>query len=268
MRFFAVFSVFAVLVLAGCGSEEPLAPLPEGVQTLSGVLLPADISLIRRGSHVLRQNGQDVYYVESSVVNLRSYENALVTLRGVLARNVDSNHLPVLVAESLVDFERNTTEVTFDDFSFIATVPRAWSSVRRGQSTVLVGDDGIAVVTISWMDAAALEEGSATVIASKPARRLRNGSIETIRLPVNDQALQLRFAPESDDPELRDKWDQFLSSIHIISTSSSSSASSRPRTGTGSQFIPCGGPAGILCPSGSYCAITDFEENIGVCRGL
>jgi hypothetical protein len=35
-------------------------------------------------------------------------------------------------------------------------------------------------------------------------------------------------------------------------------------SGSGS-LMACGGPAGILCPAGSYCAVTDRVNDIGVC---
>jgi hypothetical protein len=63
-----------------------------------------------------------------------------------------------------------------------------------------------------------------------------------------------------------------LKSIIFTNTSSSGSGTVKV-TGTGTGVgpaatpgSPCGGVAGILCPSGSYCAISDQVLGIGVCR--
>jgi hypothetical protein len=60
--------------------------------------------------------------------------------------------------------------------------------------------------------------------------------------------------------------------IRGLRFSSSSSATAVYQGGSGAVTsvagIPCGGAAGILCPSGQYCEITDSASNIGRCRAV
>jgi len=89
----AAFAVALVLVLALHRS----APLPQGVQTLTGVFRPAELSRVRRGTHTFEQDGRVLYYAESNVVNLRRYEGKEVVASGTLEANTDSRSLPVLI---------------------------------------------------------------------------------------------------------------------------------------------------------------------------
>ena len=80
----------AVAVLCTACAREELPPLPEGIQTIEGLLKPAGLSTIRRGTHVIEIDGEDTYYAESTVVPLRTYQGKHVTLRGTLEHNVDA----------------------------------------------------------------------------------------------------------------------------------------------------------------------------------
>ena len=75
LRRFAVLAVFAAVlaVLPACDRSPDEPGLPTGPQILTGTLLPTEISLSRRGTHLFRlQNSLDAYYAESAEVNLRS----------------------------------------------------------------------------------------------------------------------------------------------------------------------------------------------------
>jgi hypothetical protein len=128
---------------------------------MTGVLLPAPLSTLRRGTHQLMEGGETLTFVESFTVNLRSFEGKRVMVRGTFEPNSDPSLLPVLVAKEVVT----------------------------------IGEDREA--------------------------------------------------------------------------SSSSSSSSTAQTGSGAIIgKPCGGTAGILCPPGEYCEISNFKENIGRCRKI
>jgi hypothetical protein len=60
---------------------------------------------------------------------------------------------------------------------------------------------------------------------------------------------------------------RFLQSV-IFQKKSSSSAATTMSGSNASAGIPCGGTAGILCPAGQYCEITDSATNIGRCRSV
>ena len=89
------------LLLVSCGDGNELSPLPEGEQTVTGILELTELSFVRRGTHMLYMDGVPVYYVESKVVNLSAHEGKSVELTGTLERNTDKNDIPVLVVTSL-----------------------------------------------------------------------------------------------------------------------------------------------------------------------
>lgn len=98
IRSLAGIGLVALLVLASCSTREERPVLPEGEQTVEGILEPVELSLVRRGTHLLTQNGDGVFYVESSAVSLREFEGMKVSVRGLLSENADTSFLPVLTA--------------------------------------------------------------------------------------------------------------------------------------------------------------------------
>ena len=99
-RLFVATSILFCIVLSAC--QKPIEPtLPLGPQTLTGSLSPVELSLTRRGTHIIRKNGDDIAYVESSTLNLRSFEGMDVTVDGTLERNTTAAALPVLVAKNI-----------------------------------------------------------------------------------------------------------------------------------------------------------------------
>jgi hypothetical protein len=117
-----------------------------------------------------------------------------------------------------------------------------------------------------------------------------------LRLYASDpkaNVLTFLFTPSEEALNLPDAWDAMKDDVlHSVtftggssssSLSSDASRSSLPSSlssdGTSSQAegsssfgsaqgIPCGGEAGILCPAGFYCEITDVEANVGRCKTL
>lgn len=271
MRFLSGLFLVAVL-LASCGSGSATAPLPDGVQTLSGVLLPAELSLVRRGTHVLVQGGVETYFVESPVVTLRHYEKRLVTLRGTLEPNVDEKFLPLLVVDSVVDVESTTRDWGIRQIDLSLTTPLTWQQRNEdGHVQFFVGELDRPVLTLDEQNVP--EEfplGESIVVDGHPAVRIvneQNGDQAVYVLRGNTMVTFL-FTPR-DYPErdiLREEWLSVLSSVKFLSRDSTIERS----MGTGStrSGTPCGGPAGVLCPEGFYCEVTDMEADIGVCQPL
>lgn len=272
MRVLSGFLVFSVLFLAGCG-REPLPVLPEGVQTLSGVLLPAELSLVRRGTHVLMHEGKEQYFVESSLVVLRNYEQRMVTLRGVLEPNVEPKLLPVLVVDSVVDVEETTRDWRIDPLSLTLSAPRDWEKSTGStevQFTAVGSPDPVLTISKDPLPAE-VPFGESLVIDGRPAVRIINEQTGTQAVYVlrEDHMLTLLFTPRgrADAEQLREGWLLLLSSLSL-DASSSSASSSQAGTGSTAAGTPCGGPAGVLCPPGYYCEVSDTVEDIGVCERL
>ena len=264
------------LLLVSCGNQHVFPPLPKGEQKVSGILKSAPLSAIRRGSHLLEQEGVDVYYAESALVNLSTYQGKRVTLHGTLENNVDPSYLPVLVVTSVADVEETSKEHSFADLGLKFDTPVTWKQSKEKEKYVfrIDGDAPTAEAVLSlWRDpTASLPDGGVPIVVDTlRATRLIDelSGAELVAIKQADGAIFLRFAPGKrvDSDKLKQDFMTLLTTVAFGRQGSSSSAAG---TGSGSPLpppgIPCGGTAGILCPAGSYCDITDVAQNIGHCR--
>jgi len=268
-RFLALSLVPLCLFLVSCG-EKPLTPppLPQGEQTVTGLLLSTEITLLRRGTHVLKKDGKDFCLVESQIVNLRSFENKDVEMKGTFEYNSDPLLLPVLVVREVKLTEQDTKEVPVYSLGFSCRTSSAWAkseSAGKVQFT-LSGNTG-PLVTVQKMKGTLLPAGAPFLIDGKHAIRTVDAmtNAESVSLINGEDIITFSFTPVSrPSDELKAQWSSFLDSVHFSDGDMSSSASSV--ISTSDDGTPCGGTAGILCPAGEYCAITDVKENIGKCR--
>lgn len=257
----------SLLLVVGCGEEPaPPPPLPTGVQTMTGVLLSTELSVTKRGTHVLRVAGKPVCFVESTIVNLRSFEGKEVQLHGTFAYNTDPLLLPVLVVTSATPIEQETRNLPLPSLGITCTIPTDWGMTTQGSAILfLPANATIPLVSVKREKGSTLPSGAPFLLAGKHGVRTTNANTgeETIAVLAEDTVLTFHWFPPLKNPsdELRAQWSAFLASIRF----SESSSSRAPSTGSG-VGMPCGGTAGILCPSGEFCAIEDVEENIGHCR--
>ncbi len=254
-------------LLNGC-TKEPEVVLPTGPQTLSGALSPVDLSLTRRGTDVLRQNGRDVYYVESSVVNLRSFEGMDVTITGTLEINSDPKALPVLVATDVRRIEQPSHPWSVPALKLTFSAPLAWNGE--------VFDDGIKftetgsispLLTIYKSSFSTLPTGTPLVVGGQRAVRVMTASGTVVYIQNGSQIVAITIDQTLNDPAKKEPVQSVLQLLKTIVFTSN--ASSTLSSGSGSlSGTPCGGPAGILCEQGSYCAVTDTTIGSGICRPL
>jgi len=90
-----------------------------------------------------------------------------------------------------------------------------------------------------------------------------------VYLERGERMLTFSFAPgDHEHPDkLREEWLNMLNSV--VLNNKRGAVPTTPSTGTGGVGgMPCGGTAGILCPTGFYCDVTHLEENVGVCRRM
>lgn len=292
------------VLATSCGRREP-QPIPVGVQTFTGVLLPTDISLTRRGTHLLKIGQEILYYVESPTINLRSYEGRLVAVRGQMERNVDPMEYPVLVADHIQKvLDASLREWKAPHVGLSMQIPIEWSAVNDTRGVKLfLSKSGSLIVDIFPEKLANLPYDFRTAQLKTPdlsvdVSPILIGSTRAVRMltpRTGDQRISfvheshiLSSMPDKQaesyydvltfvyTPERNSDGDldtKFLSIIHSLTFSkavSNTSASSAPSSdGAGMvEGTPCGGPAGILCGLGEYCEVTDLETNIGKCRKL
>lgn len=124
-----------LLLLFGCGQKVMVFPIPQGDIEIRGVLFPAEISPVRRGSFLLSQEGHALYYVESPTVHLRRFVGRELLFRGVVEPNSDPKSLPVLVVREVYGDDASSS---FSSSSLSLTIsPASYSG-----STLPCGGEG------------------------------------------------------------------------------------------------------------------------------
>lgn len=286
---------FAVL-LASCKPQA--TPLPQGEQTLNGELKPIEFSVVRRGTHLLLEDGKPSYYVESPSVNLFDHEGVPVTLVGTLQPNTDPALPAVLVVSRLTDTNDDLVEKKLPGLDVAISVPSAWRlSTQDGAAAFFTEESAVAALTVTRQQVGSLPFSWRNVpfkrdvvelfpdpILGKQVIVYRDAKRNLQTLYVEDSADATRiyafaFSREvlGDAAEIDELIRKIAESIKRSSavqsgsgvTASGAAASVQPRMGTGGKLgSPCGGTAGILCPDGSYCNITDTTNNVGRCEKL
>ncbi len=268
-RLFTVVPLLLMIFLAAC-TNTPLQVLPSGEQTLSGILRPAELSAVRRGSHLLEQDGVNVYYIESTLVNLREYQGKRVTLRGFITYNTNPEDLPVFSATSVVDVEDTMKEHVLQKVNVRLSTPVHWILKENGGRYDFFLDELTSDPIFSvWEEGTELPDGGVPIVvdatrATRLIDDLSGTQIVAVKRPAS--ILQLRFSPGTrlTGQRLQEDFIEVLHSIDLLTEQSSSLQFS----GTGALGLPCGGSAGILCSPDSFCDIQDVIENIGRCRKL
>jgi hypothetical protein len=290
---------FSLLAFAGC-TKQTAQLIPSGPQVVVGVVKPAEISITRRGTHLLFDHDTPVYYLESTTVNLRMFEGREVEVHGTVEANTTPSDLPVLVVSSIVGGQSTATRSWMVPAMGISlSTPPEWVGKIITDSAVFTSSGSTRpILTVFFEgDSHLLSLGASSSVPQgidistlslsfrsvMRARNLQTGSERTqIDLrpystdPTRD-VLTLLFTPTDEaqvDPEA---WETLkMDIIHSVtfSTDSSSSNSSvasnssvpaPPLSGSGAG-MPCGGVAGILCPKGYFCEITDTTANSGNCQ--
>ena len=267
-----IFGSLTALLTACAPKTPPPVELPIGVQTMTGTLLPAEITTLRRGSHLLvDKEGQRLCFVESTTINLRSFEGKTVVIRGVLEPDTDATYLPILVTQDVTATEQDMHALSLPAFGLTGSIPRTWlDAIQKDSTVLLVEGSSVPLVTITLKKQTPLPATGAPfqISGHHATRAVTPGTQEeTTSVERGDDLIVLTFSPPPGDAAnaelLRAQWGGFLTSLAFTDASGSQSSSAQSEQVAGT---PCGGTAGILCPSGQYCAITDMKENIGHCR--
>lgn len=289
----SLFLIALTLSLAGCWKQPPPS-LPRGEQTVTGVIEPAALSITRRGTHVLVTEGEQRYYLESSTVSLGTYEGRQATLTGTLQYNTDPADLPVLVVTGIEAANTGMRTWDIDALELSIATPREWKGkIVSDEAQFTASGSASPILTLFREGRDALQNSSSSVrgvdistlrIGMRSAVRMRNNETgrEKVQIDLGPRSidpenvvLTLLFTPSDERTNDPEAWDalttDILRSIRIKGESSSGGPSSSgsssplpPVTGSGAGK-PCGGAAGILCPQGFYCSVTDLQENAGWC---
>lgn len=240
-----------------------------------------------------------IAYAESSTVNLRAIERLEVEFEGILERNTDPKEAPVFVVQKVLSGGAEQMRPwTIPALNLTVSLPKSWKgSIKGGSASFTASGFTAPVLSITTKKIAASslqplygplavsaaaeevlvvglrkatvdsdEASEAWVVRVHPSS---GGTAETIftfalrpAVPVASQVILYRNIL---------KTVTFTASPSVSSRSASSalparsSASSVAGSRAEGEGAACGGVAGILCPRGLYCKITDPVSESGVC---
>lgn len=281
-----------VLTLAACGSE-PSFPL--GHQKAEGIISRVPLSLTRRGTHILRNatTGEDIVYLESTLVNLGRLEGKNVQIDGIVEPNTERRELPVLVvAEVLRGGDDALKAWSISSLKLTIQLPDTWQgTIKNEEAAALFSFSGavrpileirslktdtlpFTFRTLSAASGSALKITPLIVGLQKAAGVLDETNhtwtayISSPSVTDGSEVLTLAFALSEEDPipQQVERIQRFMRTLKFTEVARSSAAA---MTGTGSALgQPCGGVAGILCPTGFYCSVEDKVSNTGHCKQI
>ncbi|MFA5799479.1 MAG: hypothetical protein WC840_00800 [Candidatus Peribacteraceae bacterium] len=273
----------ALTVLSACTRGSPPEPVKTGPASATGTLIPAEVSLTRRGSHALVAGGKTQFFLESKKENLQEFEGQTVFVSGNLEPNFRPEDLPVLVVEYL---RASRGQEPLHDWDVPALnlrirAPETWgATIEKGVvSFTLLGEE-TPLLIISLTSSGSLPSGAPIFVAGRRGVRTtpEKGTLQDVYFADKDVSIRFHFDVSrqrsvqrvEEGQILLTQFENLLASASFLSDRSSSSSLIPSLTGTGASTggTPCGGSAGVLCPAGFFCDITDAVENIGNCRRL
>lgn len=292
MRRVLLAGLCSVLLLTACGGH---VPLPVGEQTVQGTLERVGISLTRRGTHLLRVDEHTAYYVESTTVRLLPYEGRIVRLKGTFEPNVYVRDLPVLVVTEIVGDDREALRTwMLPAFGVAVDLPRSWSgNVSSSVAQFTVSGSELPVLRVAreaqenlpFDFTSMATSGSSLALMPLELNGRRAVMIRYVEEPLiiftvaekgaqqeTADVLAFSFRLPDDSPAARDRVLMLMRTLRdaVATSAPADTPPPRPNTGTGASAVgkPCGGPAGVLCPAGYFCQVTDTATDIGVCTRM
>jgi hypothetical protein len=271
--FIGLLTCVSLIFLFSCQRKDPSLPIPIGMQEYTGILHPAELSLVRRGTHLFESDTGDQFFVESTELVLRDYEGKRITIQGVIEENVDVSFAPVLLPEKITILDEDYQSVSLRSVGFSVEVPDYWGIIK-GKKDVqfLIPDLDTPVVSIFFEgDIEYIPTGTPITVGKKRGTRTLDEATgnQTVLFPHRDGILTLLFTPKEmvEDIKLRE---QFLYTVRsIIFAKDTKNISSSDSDNTPSKLgSPCGGSAGVLCPEGYLCVVENLEDGVGKCQKL
>jgi hypothetical protein len=224
-------------------------------------------------------DGEKSAYVESQTVNLRLFELTEVGITGTFHLNTDPSDLPVLIVTAIRAIDLPSIVVEVPSVGLTLSVPAEWimKSFDDGVTFALTGST-TPILRIMRSSLARLPVGTALFIGGYSAVRIDGPEgQQTVHVQAGRSIITLTW--DSADAAQVASFAQLLRTAII---SSSLTSSRKPMTGgflqlpsstasAGSSVPfhsqPCGGPAGVLCPSGTFCAVNS-ADGVGLCVPL
>ncbi len=265
--------IFYTATFSACTKDAGVSVV-YGPASATGTLIPAENSLIRRGSHILVMDGQNKYFVESRSQNMTEFEGQTVFVQGTLEANTSKTDLPVIMATSVKrshgDEDLHRFEIPV--LNIRLGVPKTWAgSIKNNVALFMLPGETNPLLTIRLLSGSALPPGGSSIfLRNRRGTRLDGqGNSTDVYILEKDTIIKLHFDPamqeqlksEKDGAVVAAQFEHALSTISFLTDK----AVITQATGSGAG-MPCGGGAGVLCSSGYFCNITDITNQIGQCK--
>ncbi len=280
MRFLGFFGMIGIIgifgiLIAGCTPPQPPEDVTDllGPYTATGTVTATGASLHRRGTHLLLMEGKPRFFLESKQVSLQEYQDALVVVEGELSLNTHKKYLPVIDVHTIQHAAEPTAAETqrFEvaTLKLSLEAPPAWESELEGRRlTFAYSDEEGPFIAIEEVSLIALPDGIPLRIDGRNGVRVveEGSAVHQVFVDRTDSVLLFTFGPKGDKSmREREAFYTMLRSVEFEGDEGDEGGEGGEGTGS---LQPCGGPAGVICPEGEYCAITEIQTGIGVCRSL
>ena len=275
-----VLTLALTLALAACVGRNQPQPSPSdlfGPYTATGTIVGTGASLYRRGTHVLMSNSRPQFFLESREVNLQEFEGFLAVIRGEVTPNTHETFLPIFqVQEVTLLGEQPIGALEKYDvpaLSLTLEAPEQWlSTYSAGRLSFRLTESSAPIVEIVQSQLGAVPEGLSIRIGGRNGVRVvdeQSGKHLLYVEPRENAVILFTFTPTGEDPMAsRDAFYALIRSVRFLDADSSASSTSSTSSASSVPFIPCGGPAHVLCPAGMYCEVRELDTGIGACRPL
>jgi len=277
LKIFNIFVLAPALTLAlfSCtqsGETPPDITTLYGPYTATGTITATEASLTRRGTHILLVQGRPLFYLESKTVNLSEFEEKQASVQGELMANTKVELLPVIVVSTVTAVKTSAEEVlesyTVPVLALSLKAPKTWkSTLAGGRLSFTAPMEETPFIAIEKSTLQVLPEGVPIRIGGRNGvRTVEKDAHRILVMGEGDSIILFTFGPKGpESTNLRDAFYTMLQSVHFTGASSSRSSSESEFKGSKQ---PCGGSAGVLCPSGEFCDVREMDTGIGVCRAL
>jgi hypothetical protein len=218
--------------------------------------------------------GEKKYFVESRTQNLSDLEGQTVFAEGTLEANTTKSDLPVLVA---MNVKRSHGDEDLHRFEIPALnlrigVPLTWAgTIKNNVASFMMAGETLPLLTIRRMSGTTLPPGGTSIfIKNRRGTRIEGqANLVDVYILEKDTVIEFHFDPamqsqlktEEEGAIVASQFERSLSTISFLTDKEAVV----PVAGSGAS-MPCGGSAGILCPSGYFCNINDFTNQIGQCK--
>ncbi len=254
--------LFAVSACSGESRTEELGPFSG-----TGSIFNADVSLVRRGSHLFRTEEGQEYFLESKTVNISEFTGKKVWLEGVREKNTKGT-TPVIVLQTVRLVDADDVEWSLPQMGIHITLPRHWQKEEQRQE-VRFTRSGSTMLRLSTISGA-LKEGKEIFIGTEKATLQSDAETVSVSLSQGKKTINISLNKEAfcqyEDCTIihPEEWLEELLQKNVQREMEDVVPKSASSQQGGS--MPCGGEAGILCPSGSFCDIHDVAHQIGTCK--